>query len=202
MKQSDPRPTVNRDVLSRFVGQRVRDLRRQRSQTLAELAERSAMSIAMLSRLERGLVSPSLGTLASVAQAFGVPLTAMFRGLDEEHDAVIVRADQGVEILHVGSGQGRRYEDLGVLRGPNRELEPVLVTLTDTDAVFPLFQHPGVELIYMLRGSLEYGYGANRYQLDVGDTMQFHGEIAHGPVKLLAMPVQFLSLKLHRLDEG
>lgn len=197
MEINDRQNPTSVDELCRVVGERVRELRQVRGETMAQFAEASSISIGMLSKIEHGQTSPSLTTLSGLAHAAGVPITAFFRGFDEEHDAVVVRSGEGLNIIHEGSGPGRRYQDLGALRGPTREIEPVLVTLEDPDSVFPLFQHAGVELIHVLSGELEYGYGANTYQLAEGDTMQIHGEIAHGPTRLLAVPVVFLSLKVY-----
>ena len=190
------------DEVCRVVGERVRELRRGRGETMARFAQAASISIGMLSKIEHGLTSPSLTTLSGLARAGGVPITAFFRGLDEEHDAVIVRAGEGLDIIHEGSSPGRRYQDLGALRGPTRQIEPVLVTLAEPNEVFPLFQHPGVEFIHVLTGTLEYGYGANRYRLDAGDTMQIHGEVAHGPYQLVDVPVVFLSLKVYASTDG
>lgn len=193
----DSELALTSEDVCRVVGERLREMRTDLGLTLSQLAEAASISVAMLSKMERGRTSPSLATLTSLARAANVPITAFFRGLDEEHDAVIVRAGAGLDIIHEGSGPGRRYQDLGALRGPVRVIEPVIVTLTERDEVFPLFQHAGVELIHVLSGSLEYGYGSRRYRLDEGDTMQIHGEVAHGPVRLLELPVRFLSLKVH-----
>jgi len=196
--QIDP---LTADEVCRVVGERVRELRLGLGLTMERFAEKADLSLGMLSKIEHGLTSPSLASLTALANAGGVPLTAFFRGLDEEHDAVIVPAGDGLEIAHEGGGDGRRYQDLGSLRGPIRHIEPVLVTITEPGEVFPLFQHAGVEFIYMVTGVLEYGYGAKRYRLEPGDTMQLHGEVAHGPVALIELPVQFLSLKVHPLPE-
>ena len=80
-----------------------------------------------------------------------------------------------MEIIHEGAGPGRVYQDLGSLRGPTREIESLYVTITEPDEVFPLFQHGGVEFIYILEGCVEYGYGTKRYVLNAGDSMQFRG---------------------------
>jgi len=191
------RNAVAVDEVCRIVGERVRELRQGRGETMTHFARAASISIGMLSKIEHGQTSPSLTTLSGLARAAGVPITAFFRGLDEEHDAVIVRAGEGLDIIHEGSGPGRRYQDLGALRGPTRKIESVLVTLAESTDVFPLFQHAGVEFIHVLSGSLEYGYGANRYRLDTGDTMQIHGEVAHGPSRLIDVPVTFLSLKVY-----
>lgn len=185
------------EEITRVVGERVREFRQDLGLTMEQFAESAELSIGMLSKVENGQTSPSFSTLTSLATAAGVPFTAFFRGLDEEHDAIIVPAGEGLEISHEDDGPGRSYRDLGSLRGAHREIEPVLVTITEPDEVFPLFQHSGVEFIHMLEGSLEYGYGSKRYELRAGDTMQLRGEVAHGPTALIKLPIRFLSLKVH-----
>ena len=179
------------------VGLRVRELRSSMGLTMASFASDVGISLGMLSKIEHGQTAPSLHTMARLASAAQVPITALFRGLDEEHDLVIIRKGEGHEIGHEGSGAGRVYNDLGSLRGPHRVIEPMLTTLTEADETFPLYQHAGVEFIYMLEGAMEYGYGKGRHHIREGDTMQFHGEVAHGPTELTDLPVRFLSIKVY-----
>jgi hypothetical protein len=47
----------------------------------------------------------------------------------------------------------------------------------------------------MLSGKMEYSCGNATYPLDPGDALQFNGEVTHGPAALLALPIQFLSIK-------
>ena len=89
------------------------------------------------------------------------------------------------------------YEFLGSNRGEYRRMEPTLVTLKEQTEVFPLFQHPGTEWIYVLAGDMEYGSGSARYRLKRGDSLQFHGHVVHGPSKLFRLPVRFLSIKAY-----
>jgi len=81
------------------------------------------------------------------------------------------------------------------MRAPHSKLEPLLVTLTERAEAFPLYQHAGTELLYMITGRLEYLYGSSRYLLEPGDALQFVGEIPHGPSALIELPIQFLSVK-------
>lgn len=183
------------------VGLRVRELRTAMGLTMANFAEKVGISLGMLSKIEHGQTAPSLQTLARLANAAEVPLTALFRGLDEEHDIVIIRDGEGHEIVHEGTGDGRHYFDLGSLRGPQRVIEPMLTTLNNPDETFPLYQHAGIEFIHMLEGAMVYGYGSGRHEISAGDTMQFHGEVAHGPVKLVELPVRFLAIKVYPPNE-
>lgn len=179
------------------IARRVRECRTELGMTVEQLAERSGISKGMLSKIENAQASPSLGTLVKLASATSVPLTSFFRGLEEEHGAVLVKAGQGLDIVRKGSRAGHHYQSLGGVRGAQKLMEPLLVTLADRSEVFPLFQHPGVEFIYVLEGVVEYGFGADRYELHPGDALQFDGGVVHGPSQLVATPVRFLSIIAH-----
>ncbi|MPZ00408.1 MAG: helix-turn-helix domain-containing protein [Actinophytocola sp.] len=183
------------EALSSVIAQRVREFRQQLGWTVGRLATASGLSKGMLSKIENMQTSPSLATLASLSQALSVPVTAFFRGLSEEQDVVFVKAGSGLDIHHKGSGPGHRYQMLGAMRAPHDRLEPILVTLTERSEMFPLYQHAGTELIFMISGKMEYAYGSARYLLEPGDTLQFVGEVMHGPAELISLPIQFLAVK-------
>ena len=180
------------------IANHVRARRQAIGQSVGQLAERSGISKGMLSKIENAQTSPSLSTLARLASALDMPVTSLFRGLAEERDAVFVKAASGPEIVRQGTRAGHRYQLLGSLRGPDRVVEPLLVTLSERSEVFPLFQHRGIELLYMLEGVMEYGYGRQRYRMEAGDTLQFEGDIAHGPTGLAVLPIRFLSITVYR----
>jgi quercetin dioxygenase-like cupin family protein len=73
-------------------------------------------------------------------------------------------------------------------------MEAHLVTLTERSEVFPLFQHPGTELLFMLEGEMVYGHGETAYRMRPGDALQLDGEGAHGPQELVELPIRFLSV--------
>ncbi len=183
--------------LGATIAQRLRDHRLELGLTVAQLAAASGLSKGMLSKMENAQASPSLSTLARLSRAMSVPVTAFFRGLDEERDVLYVKAGRGLDITHKGSMAGHRYQVLGNMRGPHKRMEPLLVTLTERSEVFPLYQHGGTELLYMLSGTMEYGYGDARYVMEPGDALQFSGEVTHGPARLLTLPIQFLSIKAY-----
>jgi transcriptional regulator with XRE-family HTH domain len=200
LQPSEPvRPEVGAAELEASLGtviaQRVREYRLQLGLTVGQLADRSGLSKGMLSKMENAQASPSLATLARLSTALSVPITSFFRGLDEERDVLYVKAGQGMDIQHPGSRAGHRYQILGSMRGPSKRMEPVLVTLMERSEVFPAYQHPGTELLYMLAGRMEYGVGSSTYVLEPGDTLQFSGEVTHGPTKLDTLPIQFLTVK-------
>ena len=188
-------PSGLEQALGAVIAARVREFRHRLGWTVGRLAVETGLSKGMLSKIENMQASPSLATLARLSESLSVPVTAFFRGLSEEQDVVFVKAGGGLEIRHTGSEAGLRYQLLGSLRAPHDTLEPLLVTLTERSGVFPLYQHAGAELIFMIAGRMEYICGGARYLLEPGDALQFVGEAMHGPGELMSLPIQFLAVK-------
>ena len=184
-------------ALVAVISQRLREYRLQIGLTVTQLAAESGLSKGMLSKIENGQAATSLLTLSRLAAALGIPITAFFRGLDEERDVFLVKAGQGMDIAHRNAKVGHRYQLLGSMRGPQKRMEPTLVTLMERTEVFPLYQHPGTEFLFMLAGRMEYGVGAGVHLLEPGDSLQFEGEVPHGPKSLLTLPAQFLAVKAY-----
>jgi transcriptional regulator with XRE-family HTH domain len=177
------------------IARRLRDYRLDLDWTMTQLAGRSGVSKAMLSKIENAQTTPALTTLSRIGEALAVPVTAFFRGLDDEQDMLHVKAGQGLDIQHRDSGVGRSYQSLGRMRFPHDRLEPTLVTIERDDETIPLYQHGGSELIYVLSGRLEYLYGQRVVQLEPGDSLQLLGEVPHGPGTLIELPIRMLSVK-------
>jgi DNA-binding XRE family transcriptional regulator len=186
--------------LGRVIANHVRSRRLEIGLTVGQLAERTGISKGMLSKIENAQTSPSLSTLERLSAALDMPVTSLFRGLAEERDAVFVKAGTGPEIVRKGTRAGHTYQLLGTLRGPYKRVEPLLVSLAESTEVFPLFQHPGIEMLYMLDGVMEYSYGREHYRMEKGDTLQFEGDIPHGPTRLIKLPIRFLSVTIYGGD--
>jgi transcriptional regulator with XRE-family HTH domain len=188
------RPAPLEATLGMVIALRVKEARQRRRLPIRILSDRTGISKGMLSKIENAQVSPSLATLARLSQALDTPLTAFFRGFDEERDAVFVKAGHGAEIRREGTAAGQHYQQLGMMRGQHRRMTPQLVTLTRAAEEFPLYQHPGTELLYMLQGVMAYGHGRAVYVLEPGDALQFDADASHGPAELIKLPVKFLSV--------
>jgi len=172
---ADDNPAPLEATLSSVIAIRVKETRQRKGLAIRTLSELTGISKGMLSKIENAQVSPSLATLARLAEALDAPLTSFFRGFDEERDAVFVKAGHGAEIRREGVASGHHYQQLGSMRGQHRRMTPQLVTLTEDAEVFPLYQHPGTEFLYMLSGVMAYGHGRAVYVLEPGDALQFDG---------------------------
>jgi transcriptional regulator with XRE-family HTH domain len=180
--------------LERIIAGQVRHYRTANGLSASELASRTGMSKAMISKIETASTSCSLTTLQRLADGLRIPVTALFRGADTDRDATFTKSGQGSLTVRSGTQHGHEYRVLGTLKGRTDAIEPTLVTLTDASDVFPLFQHPGTEFIYMLDGRMVYGHGAYEYTMEPGDSLLLDGEGPHGPLELLDLPIRFLAI--------
>jgi len=180
--------------LEAAIGREVRAFRHKLNMTVAQLAQSSNMSTGMLSKIENGQTSPSLATLQELSKALQVPVTSFFRRFEEERSATFVKAGQGLPIERRGTRAGHQYQMLGHSFTRSVGMEPYVVTLSENSDVFPIFQHEGVELIYMLEGEVGYRHGDKTYVMTPGDSLFFDADVPHGPEELRKLPIRFISV--------
>ena len=178
------------------IGRQVRSLRRQRGQTISQLAADMQISEGMVSKIENGQVSPSLSMLQLLARTLSVPLTAFFAGFEEDRPVIHVKAGEGVEAERAGTRAGHHYTLLGLLSAQSSSVivEPYLITLSETSDTFETFQHDGMEFLYMLEGAVTYRHGSKLFDMAVGDSLFFDADAPHGPEDLVTLPARYLSI--------
>ncbi len=178
------------------IGHQVRELRKRQRMTGADLAAQTGLSVGMLSKIENGVISPSLTTIQSLAHALRVPLVQLFSGYDEPRGAMHVKAGTALETPRAGTRAGHQYHMLGHIGSNNSGVvvEPYLIVLTTQSDRFPTFQHEGIEVLYMLEGRVGYRHGDQVYDLEPGDSLVFDADSPHGPQELTVLPARYLSI--------
>jgi DNA-binding XRE family transcriptional regulator len=185
-------------LLERHLGNVIRDLRQKNNLTIGEVAAQAEISPSMLSKIENGQAATSLDSLQRIAAALGVRLSELFKNYNvPEGGAQLVKSGEGMEVVRRGTRRGHTYKLLAYDKGPRRIFEPFLISMDDASETFPSFEHPGTEFIYMLKGKLEYRHGRHTYVLEAGDALSFRGDIAHGPERLIELPIEFLSIIMY-----
>jgi transcriptional regulator with XRE-family HTH domain len=190
-----PTPVVaSRSAPAHRIGHQVRALRVAAGSSGGELATKSGVSRSMLSRIERGLVSPSVETLDRIASGLGVPVSRFFSDQTSRTDFSHVPAGKGILVDRVGAVAGYRYELLGHQLSGNLFVEPYLVTLLPEAQPYVIFQHPGIKFLHLLSGKVAYRYGAKVLKLAPGDSLQFDATALHGIETIEEGPVSYLSV--------
>lgn len=184
--------------LEKRIGEVIRRLRISAKLTLAELSDGAGMSSAMLSRVENGMASASLESLERICQALGVGLSDLFKQTDQKvGTAQLIKRDDQMEVVRVGTKHGHTYRLLSYDRGPKKVFEPFLIEMDRKSQSWPKFEHPGIEFIYVLQGRVEYRFGDKTYILEPGDAFTFSGDVVHGPERMLDDRAKFLAIIMY-----
>lgn len=166
-----------------FLGIRLREQRKRKHLTLRELAVRTGLSAGLLSKIENFRTLPSLPVLLGIARAMRMDPAELFSGIGEdgrEKPWLLIRSGEGVPVERE-SNRGLGYEMLLESSLDASELQVMLVTVAP-GAKRKAVSGAGMELLYMLRGELEYHVGAETLRLGTGDTLLFDGTLPHLPV--------------------
>ena len=162
------------------VGKRVKMFREKLKMTLADLAEKSGVSVAVIASIEEGEVLPALGVLTKLSRALGQRL-GTFMDDQFKPDPIITRADQlsSVKVAHEGENQaGYSYYSLAIGK-PDRHMDPFRIEFS-ADGVDELSSHEGEEFIICIAGEVELTYGVEKTILKAGDTAYYNSVVKHG----------------------
>jgi transcriptional regulator with XRE-family HTH domain len=193
IRKVSKKPASPADI-GKSIGVEIRTLRQASGMNIQALASLCGLSTAMLSRIERGNVSPSISSLAIIAQALHVPVGRLFANVENRSDVSVVKAGHGITVQRFGAKADQTYELLGNLLSGHLFVEPYLITIDAPIKEKSAFQHTGVEFIHVLEGSMSYRYGQMTQLLGPGDSMLFDCNGPHGPQETIKLPIRYVSV--------
>ena len=165
------------EVSSGRLGARVRDLRQERRLTLEALAERSGVSRAMISKIERGEKNPTLVVAARLSEGFGISLSQLV-GMEERREVVVVPKERRMVMKDPETGFERQLLSPSFGR---RGVEFIRNVVPEGSASgeFPAHKKGVQEYIVIERGELRAILGGEEYLLEEGDSIYFEADVGH-----------------------
>ena len=175
-----PSETITRGLKKYAIGNKLRRLRLRKSMGLLELSRHTGLSPALLSKLERDLMHPTLPTLLRISLVFDVGLDYFFNSEPAPVLEIVRKKDR----LRFPESPDRTpvtyyFESLD-FPVPNRRLNSYLAEFqpVETGRARP-HQHRGIEFLYLLTGRLELSVGDDRHDLSDGDAIYFDSNVPH-----------------------
>ena len=169
--------SIIEDVSSGQLGERVRALRRERGWTLELLAERSGVSRAMISKLERGEKNPTLVVAARVAEGLGVSLSQL-AGIQGRKEIVVVPRERRMVMRDPETGFERQLLSPS-FGGCGLEFIRNVVPEGSTSGEFPPHRRGVEEYVVVEKGRLRAILGGEEHVLEEGDAAYFEADVAH-----------------------
>jgi transcriptional regulator with XRE-family HTH domain len=183
----------NRSDLARRIGRKLNELRKSMGMTTKRLAQETGLSAPLISRIENGLVMPSVPSLEMLSNVLKTDIGSFFQK-NEVSEYVITR--HGTRT--VGTTK-RGYQSELLAEGmEDRFMEPVIMVLKgkDQEKEVPMSVHEGQEFSYVLEGKVEVTLGMKKYVLTKGDAAYWKGSIPHKGISLSKKPAKTLNVNL------
>jgi transcriptional regulator with XRE-family HTH domain len=163
------------------IGAKMRALRLKKKIGLVDLGKHTGLSPALLSKIERGRLFPTLPTLLRIALVFGVGLDYFFAGAREKPLIAVTRKSQRVELPERPGAREAAYRFASLdypaterrFNGYYAEFLPVA-----PDKLRP-HEHAGVEFIYVIQGALSVHINGEEHALGAGDSIYFDASLPH-----------------------
>ncbi len=173
--------TISDGLRPYALGEKLRTLRLRKSMGLVELGNHTGLSAAMLSKLERSKLFPTLPTLLRIAMVFGVGLEYFFSDERKRHVVAIARKKERLRFPESpgGGSIAHNFESLD-FKATERKLNAFFAEFEPVakDKVRP-HQHAGVELLFLISGNLVMTIGSETHELEAGDAVYFDSGVRH-----------------------
>ncbi|HSA93326.1 MAG TPA: XRE family transcriptional regulator [Terriglobales bacterium] len=173
--------TISEGLKPYALGEKLRGLRLKKSMGLVELGRHTGLSPAMLSKLERGRLFPTLPTLLRIAMVFSVGLEYFFTDERKRRVAAIVRKRERIRFPErPGGGEISYWFESLDFPATERKLNAFLAEFQPVAKDKLRFhQHGGIEFLYMIRGKLELTIGSDVHVLEASDAIYFDSAVRH-----------------------
>ncbi len=172
-------PTLARGLNAYGIAARLRALRLRKKMRLVELAKHTGLSAAMLSKLERGRLFPTLPTLLRIALVFGVGLDHFFSAAAARQALGIVRRRERTRFTERLGGREPAWEfECLDFAATERKLNAYWVRFHAPARPRP-HEHAGGEFIHVLRGALRLQIAGDEHALEDGDSIYFDSSQPH-----------------------
>ncbi|MCG7374095.1 XRE family transcriptional regulator [Pseudomonas luteola] len=173
--------------IDEIIACRIATLRNAQQLSLAQLAERSGVSKAMISKIERQDSSPTANVLGRLASGLGVPLAQLLSSEEAEDVSALRRRDDQPTWRDPATNYIRR-QIAGLDKASRSEL--IEIDLPASTQVNYPFWHtkPYRQRLWVLEGRLEILYGEDLYTMLTGDLLEF----------AVDKPISYIANKHHK----
>jgi len=174
--------TLSEGLKNYSIGEKLRTLRLRKKMGLVELGAHTGLSPALLSKIERGKLFPTLPTLLRIAMVFSVGLEFFFTDDRKRRVLAIARKKERLKFPERPNANDAAYLfeslDFGAVE---RKLSAYHAEFRRVDPrkIRPHL-HAGVEFIYVTAGKLGLRVGAEDFHLESGDSIYFDSNVPHG----------------------
>jgi transcriptional regulator with XRE-family HTH domain len=160
------------------LGLRLKEFRRKRGVSQAELARLVGVTASTISQIEGEIIYPSLPALFKIAEVLAVEVASFFEGAEEGQKRVVFTPGDAMEVKLKDLPEGTALAKLLHPVDVRVKAEPYLIDIPPKQTLpGHFFFHKGEEVGYMLSGRLQVRVGQAVHTLKAGDVIYLTSEI-------------------------
>ncbi len=160
------------------VGEIINKFRKERRMTLQELAQRSGVALATLSRIENGKMVGTLKSHIKICEALGLSLPDLYKELPSSKKTLEVKTKADEQKVSVHDKKSSSI--MLAANVQKKKILPLLVVLSKGGRTNTEEDSRGVEkFIYVLCGKIEADINDEKFGLGSGDTIYFDSSVPH-----------------------
>lgn len=177
-------------VSEAIIPKRIRKMRLDRGWTQQDLADAIKVTKGYISQIENSDTAPPVGMLIAIAQAFAIKMDVFFKEEEENTYVCITRKEERPEV-----GWDKKSDVKFVhlaLNFPNRAFNAFVMNVPGHSQLTRPTQHKGQEMLFVLKGEVDFTVNEKTYQLYEGDTIYFDSTYSHFGECLIAEGAELL----------
>ncbi|SDE61805.1 helix-turn-helix domain-containing protein [Cellulophaga baltica] len=165
------------------IGKRIKEIRKNGSLTISEIATRASVTAGLISRIENGRTIPSLPVLLKIINSLDVKVTDFFSGMPQTNGSnyIVSRSEENTTIEKEDDAVGFSYAYIFGKQVNSLGFEAVLLKVHPNSKREKVVTD-AFEFKYMLSGECYYIIDNEEVLLKEGDSIFFDGRIPHVPI--------------------
>ena len=160
------------------LGLRIRQLRKEKNLTLVEIAEKTGVAQATLSRIETGAMIGTIESHEKIAEVLGIGLADLYSGVDKRYEQIThLTKEAEKKVTHHSKDI---QIELLTSESSKKKITPLLMTLQGESETPEEKLERGVEkFIYALEGDATVHVDKEEFILKTGETLYFDASLPH-----------------------
>ena len=161
-----------------YIGKRLKELRKTQGMSLSDLAEKSGVQIATLSRIEHLKMTGTLESHMSIAKALGIDITHLYVDIIKDEDKVDFKGSKSATDVFVHSDKSS-YEIL-TSKVLSKKMMPILLKIEPSGRTNKEQSQIGTEkFVFVTEGKIEVIIDGETYTLSKNNTLYFDASLEH-----------------------
>ncbi|HPN88999.1 MAG TPA: XRE family transcriptional regulator [Candidatus Omnitrophota bacterium] len=161
-----------------YIGARIKELRKEKRLSLKELAEKSGVQIATLSRIEHLKMMGTVDSHMKIAQALGVDITQLYTNLSSSPEPINIKTNENKSDVFVAND--KTSKEVLISKALSKKMLPVLIKIEPKGKTKTERNPLGSEkFIYILEGDLCVYIKEESFSLSKTNSIYFDASLEH-----------------------